>query len=125
MFFNDFEDYISTYKKTHKENYRVMRYRSAKNFIDGSLIDTVDADNFDSSVSGSAKFDLIISTISWGNHYPIQTYLKQVDRVLSKRGVLILDVRNGTGGIELLETKFAVTCIARDSRCTTVCCQRL
>ena len=50
------------------------------------------------------KFDLIISLISWGFHYPISTYLKQVKA--AQGGIIIMDVRKDTGQIESLQNEF-------------------
>lgn len=52
------------------------------------------------------SLDVVISTISWGFHYPVETYLESVRRILSDRGVLLIDVRKRTGGQEALETYF-------------------
>jgi hypothetical protein len=50
------------------------------------------------------EFDLVMSFLSWGFHYPIETYLDRVH--LSDGGVMIVDVRSGTGGIETLHANF-------------------
>ena len=52
--------------------------------------------------------ELVISLYSWGFHYPVATYVAKVADVLSTEGVLILDVRNGTGGEKDLQEHFAV-----------------
>jgi SAM-dependent methyltransferase len=52
------------------------------------------------------KFDLIISLISWGFHYPISTYLDEVYNSLGPGGILIVDVRKDTDGEHLLKEKF-------------------
>jgi SAM-dependent methyltransferase len=52
------------------------------------------------------KFDLIISLISWGYHFPVDTYLKDVYSHLNDRGHLIVDIRIDTDGIETLKGKF-------------------
>jgi len=44
------------------------------------------------------RYDLVLSLISWGFHYPISAYLKHVKRWLAPNGVVILDIRKGTGG---------------------------
>src|SRR5690606_19099196 len=46
------------------------------------------------------KFDLVVSLISWGFHYPVDTYLEDVTSSLAPHGTLILDLRRGSGGIE-------------------------
>lgn len=53
-------------------------------------------------------FDLVISTISWGFHYPVSTYLRIVADSLKSSGVLILDIRKNTGGEQELELYFDV-----------------
>jgi len=50
--------------------------------------------------------DLVLSLISWGFHYPVNTYLDKVYDILNRKGVLILDVRKGTDGLDLITKKF-------------------
>jgi len=52
------------------------------------------------------KFDLIISLVSWGFHYPVETYLDEVYEKLSPDGTLIIDIRKGTNGEKIIEKKF-------------------
>lgn len=52
------------------------------------------------------QFDLVISLISWGFHYPVETYLEEVYKLLKIGGKLIIDVRKGTEGEKLIEKKF-------------------
>ena len=61
-----------------------------------------------------ARFDLIISLISWGFHYPVQTYLDFVYKQLATDGLLIIDVRKGTSGIDELKAIFERTSIIKD-----------
>jgi SAM-dependent methyltransferase len=56
----------------------------------------------------SKKFDLILSLVSWGFHYPVETYLDEVYEKLMPGGTLIIDIRKGTEGEKLLEKKFGV-----------------
>jgi SAM-dependent methyltransferase len=39
------------------------------------------------------KADIVITLYSWGFHYPIETYLESVKRILKNDGILIMDVR--------------------------------
>ena len=48
------------------------------------------------------RFDLIISLISWGFHYPLGTYLDEVRRTLAEGGTLILDVQEDSGAEKAL-----------------------
>lgn len=41
------------------------------------------------------NFDLIISCLSWGYHYPVQTYLDLAYHSMREDGSIILDVRSG------------------------------
>jgi len=52
------------------------------------------------------SYDLIISLISWGFHYPVSAYLDAVRERLSRDGVLILDIRRDSGGVEAIEEAF-------------------
>ncbi|CAN5574866.1 hypothetical protein BH23CHL2_BH23CHL2_31160 [soil metagenome] len=63
-------------------------------------------DRFDIPVKGR-KFDLIISLLSWGFHYPVESYLDQAADRLTDTGRIILDIRRGTGGVDVLRRRFA------------------
>lgn len=54
----------------------------------------------------AGKFNLVISTIAWGFHFPVPTYLDTVYRPLAHSGRLIMDIRSGTDGIDHLRTTF-------------------
>jgi SAM-dependent methyltransferase len=60
----------------------------------------------ESKIFPDSKFDLVVSLISWGFHYPVSTYLDQVYDLLNNGGRLIIDVRKESGGEKLLESKF-------------------
>jgi SAM-dependent methyltransferase len=77
----------------------------------------------DSPIFPGTQFDLIISLISWGFHYPVNTYLDQAYNILRPGGRLIIDVRKGTDGEELLKQKFGsveVLSEAKKHRCVLV-----
>jgi SAM-dependent methyltransferase len=50
--------------------------------------------------------DVALSLLSWGFHYPVATYLQAVYELVSDRGIVILDVRNGTDGLDMLRQRF-------------------
>lgn len=52
------------------------------------------------------KFDLIVSFISCGFHYPVETYLDQIYEKLNKGGSLIIDIRKHTPGFVKIIEKF-------------------
>jgi SAM-dependent methyltransferase len=66
-------------------------------------------------------FDLVISLLSWGHHYPVETYLAEVQRRLRPGGRVILDVRRETGGEDALRTAFSdvqvVAVTGKHTRC--------
>ena len=51
-------------------------------------------------------FDVVLSLLSWGFHYPVETYAASVAGTLKKGGTLIIDVRNGTEGESTLRKYF-------------------
>ena len=52
--------------------------------------------------------DLAISLLAWGFHFPIETFLDTVARSLGPAGRVIVDVRKGTDGIDVLQSRFRV-----------------
>ncbi len=77
------------------------------NGVPAANIQTFEARD-DNRIEARPGFDLILSLISWGFHYPVGTYLNEVVRVLGPEGRLILDVRKGTDGLEQLRSRFKV-----------------
>ena len=53
-------------------------------------------------------FDLVLSLLSWGYHYPVTTYLDAVHAALAPGGTLIVDLRRHTPGKQQLTEKFGV-----------------
>ncbi len=75
------------------------------NGVVSSKIHTQEA-TVDNRIIFDDNFDLVISLISWGFHYPVATYLEAVYEKMNIGGVLILDVRKDTDGEELLTKRF-------------------
>ena len=50
--------------------------------------------------------DLIVSLLSCGYHYPISWYLDWITRSLADDGALVIDVRDGTDGMDVLYAVF-------------------
>jgi len=71
------------------------------------------------------SFDLIISTISWGFHYPISLYIESVCKILSDSGILIVDIRNNTEGEEALNTLFKTKVIKEKKKYRTLKCVKI
>ncbi len=60
----------------------------------------------DNRISFEGNFDMVISLISWGFHYPILTYLDEVYKKLKIEGILIVDIRKNSGGENEMKRKF-------------------
>lgn len=76
------------------------------NGIAASRVRLIEA-NQRNEIRMDAQIDLALSLISWGFHYPVSTYLARVHQLLRDDGLLILDVRKGTEGLEQLRRSFA------------------
>jgi hypothetical protein len=61
------------------------------------------------------RFNLVISTLAWGFHFPVDAYAQAVFNLMADGGSLILDIRKGTDGIGQLEKLFRVTQIIEES----------
>lgn len=105
-------------------DFDLSRLYLSENGVLESSIHTVniEADQFPSD----RKFDVIISLLSWGFHYPLATYLEAVKATLSDDSSLIVDIRNSTDGFEILEKSFGKTpIVVRTMQGYTTYCVRL
>lgn len=82
----------------------------AEEFLTANTVPTTKIATYDVDTAGFPKgkvFDVILSLISWGFHYPVEVYLDEAFDALSDNGVLILDVRKDTDGKDILSRKFS------------------
>lgn len=63
--------------------------------------------NEKNTIETNEKFDLILSLISWGFHYPVETYLSQAYTRLQKGGHMIIDIRKNTMGLDKIKSIFS------------------
>jgi len=75
------------------------------NGIDESKIHTMEVPS-NNKISIDISFDLVISLISWGFHYPLSQYLDDVYELLNDGGTLILDLRKTTQDKAVLQDRF-------------------
>jgi hypothetical protein len=71
--------------------------------------DRIHTVNIHDDIFPDGPFDVILSLLSWGFHYPVSFYLPLVLDKLSADGVLALDVRRNTGDLEVLSESFEET----------------
>lgn len=113
-----FEDVASFYNSLD-----VARQFLELNGVSASRIHTVNMLN--EAFPGGAVFDLVISLISWGFHYPVSTYIDQVYKTLAPNGSLIIDVRADTSGEEELRKKFkSVSVIVEGQKHKRLLCKK-
>ncbi|MEN0087220.1 MAG: hypothetical protein AAF737_02175 [Pseudomonadota bacterium] len=95
-----------------------------RNGVPDGSITTIEAPA-DGKIPVVEPVDLIVSTASWGFHYPIGLYIESVKSILSKDGVVIVDVRKKTDGLDALRGAFGVVeTIADSKKFVTVRCTR-
>ncbi len=70
----------------------------------------------DNRININNKVDLVISLISWGFHYPVATYIERVHKILNDKGRLIMDIRKGQGGEEVIAKYFPDFKVISESR---------
>lgn len=70
----------------------------------------------DNKIKFNQTFDVVISLLSWGFHYPVSTYLNEVYNKLNKNGILIVDMRRDTDGEKEIEKKFGNCNIILDGK---------
>jgi len=88
-------------------NSLIMAKRFLKlNGIDESKIHPIEVPS-NNKISIDCSFDLVISLISWGFHYPLSQYLDEVYKLLNDSGTLILDLRKTTEDKAILQDRFA------------------
>ena len=79
---------------------------STKQFLEHNDITNFELHDAERGFPSGQEYDLIISLLSMGYHYPINTYLEGIVKSLSKTGALIVDVRIGSLDFQLLKSIF-------------------
>ena len=90
--------------------------------IPSSKLTTIEAEN--NNLLGLKDIDLVISTIAWGFHFPVSTYLEEVVNLMGENSLLIMDLRSGTGGFEDLSKHFHIRTIESGLKSTRVSCRK-
>lgn len=79
---------------------------STREFLNNNGITNFELHDAEKGYPDGHEYDLIISLLSCGYHYPVNTYLNGIIKTLSKDGALIIDVRIGSLDFQLLKTIF-------------------
>lgn len=85
--------------------------QSTKNTLVDNGVSFEDINTFEVSEESvqelaECEFDVIMSLLSCGWHYPIETYVDLIKKSLKPEGVLILDIRHDTGQLEYAKKHF-------------------
>jgi len=93
-------------EKNHISNYKILTLNSGLNLME--------------------NIDIIISTLSCGYHYPVDTYLEKINKILSKNGILIIDIRENTDGIKKIGKYFQyINIISNYNKSARICARRI
>jgi SAM-dependent methyltransferase len=83
----------------------VSRAMLTGNGIAPAYVHLIEA-NDQASIDIETQVDVVLSLLSWGFHYPVAMYVDRVHALLRAPGVVILDVRKGTDGMDVLRRTF-------------------
>jgi SAM-dependent methyltransferase len=61
------------------------------------------------------RFNLVISTLAWGFHFPVDTYAQAISKLIAAEGRIILDINKDSDGINQLEKIFRVSKIIEEN----------
>lgn len=90
----------------------IARLLLEQNGVPAQMIHTQEVTNKVEINHPESGFDLVVSLISWGFHYPVSTYVKMVYDVLKPGGLLIIDIRTNTRGKNELSEFFDLKIIS-------------
>jgi hypothetical protein len=105
-----FEDTGSFYNSLESAEALLM-----SNGIPKTHIHSMDASHA-GQIPFNRDFNVILSLLSWGFHYPIGTYLESAQAHLAPGGRLIVDVRKDRGGEQLLQSTFRHVQVIKEGR---------
>jgi len=91
----------------------VARRFLVENGVPARVVRTVDAAE---EPFPDGPLDLVISTLAWGFHFPVSTYVEEARRALTPGGAVILHVRKDTDGEEVLGRHFREVRRIREDR---------
>lgn len=87
----------------HYHSFKATRDFLEANGVPSEKIKTI---NIETESFPDTKFDLVISLLSWGFHFSVETYIEDVYTQLNGGGRLIIDLRKERDGEKVLEKIF-------------------
>jgi len=116
------EDAVFYGFKEHGAKYNYLSDTREFMVDNGICADNISTFNADKGEWPADKtFNVVLSLISWGFHYPISTYLPLVYNAMTPKSVLILDIRHNSRGYDELFSMFKHAGIVRRfSKCNRV-----
>ena len=101
--------------------YNYLSYTTQFMVSNGISENKIKTYNADAQQWPEGTFDVILSLISWGFHYPISTYLYAAYNAMHSKSVMILDIRHNSNGYDQLLGVFNhVRVIRRYSKCNRI-----
>jgi len=99
---------------------------ATKNMMDFNNVLNYHILDFNHELKNLENIDIIISTLSCGYHYPVDTYLEKINKILSKNGILIIDIRENTDGIKKIGKYFQyINIISNYNKSARICARRI
>jgi len=86
--------------------YNSMKIAKKNLIANGIKAEKIFMQEANNKIQFGVKFDLIVSFISCGFHYPVKTYLNQIYEKLEEGGTLMIDIRKGTDGASKIKNLF-------------------
>ncbi|KZL11502.1 class I SAM-dependent methyltransferase [Pseudovibrio sp. Ad26] len=81
--------------------------RTAENLqLNGIASENLSLINLDHDAFPDDTFDVVVSFLAYGWHFPISTYFETLKQVIRKKSIIYLDLRRRTDGISMMASEF-------------------
>ncbi|KZL24380.1 class I SAM-dependent methyltransferase [Pseudovibrio sp. Ad37] len=92
--------------KLHAEIYNDLT-RTAENLqLNGIAPENVSLINLDHNAFPDGTFDVVVSFLAYGWHFPISTYFETLKQVTRKQSIIYLDLRRKIDGLSMMASEF-------------------
>jgi SAM-dependent methyltransferase len=104
LFDRDYENVKVVYGYNRGESF-YNSFKATTELMAANKIKNYELLNAENGYPDLKGIDLIISLLSWGYHYKVETYINEVFNSLKPGGRLILDIRENTDGVQIIKKK--------------------